>query len=572
MKTHSKQQYKKQPNKTKITTILIIILIINLTLLTTAQKNIEKNIENPEIQKIKTNKINIFPTEKLPTKITSSKNLLQNISKNRNIIPKETYPTQKNPKIITDNQNILILLETKNNKTNNSQISATYSQDQGNNWNEILTVFDNYTEFKTPTIDYTGDPEMQAYGSHKIDTNTGVQSIFNFPSLSDPYAIYTGSTTDFDRYGWFTGLVLNWNPDDWLNITDLSTAGYKHGTSISPYENFHGLTAWSGQHIDLGWSYYLICETDEHLENTYKILWKGDLNQTIYNISMDIDLSNGWQYDSWEIKNKTTNNHETILDMLLIEPGNPTWFNNKENYGPSHVFKNYTNPSIKASNGYVYLVCEKQGDIYLHYSSDEGYNFQTKQITNTIIKESQPDVTAIGTIVTISYIQNNDLYIIKSQDAGETWDEPMRINDETNKVSNNPYSTDIDKNYAVFTNTEKPPTILFSTLNITIPQLTIENISIGISISADIKNIGTVNITNLNISAKFTDGLILNRYHYIISNYTLKPNEIINLEIFPIIGFGKTTFTILIQSDNIETTEIKIAMFILFFYAFIQTI
>lgn len=569
MKTQPKQRYKKQQNKTKITTILIIIILINLTLLTPAQKNIEKNIENTEIQKIKTKKTNIFPTEKLPKTITSSKNLLQNISKNRNIIPKETYPTQKNPKIITDKQNILVLLETKNNKTNNSQITATYSQDQGKNWNEILTVFDNHTEFKTPTIDYTGDPEMQAYGSHKIDTNTGLQSIFNFPSLSDPYATYTGSTSDFDRYGWFTGLVLSWNPDDWLNITDLSTAGFKHGTSISPYKNFHGLTAWSGQHKDLGWSYYLICETDENLENTYKILWKGTLNQTIYNISMDIDLSNGWQYDSWEIKNKTTNKHETILDMLWIEPGNPAWFTNKENYGPSHVFKNYTNPSIKASNGYVYLVCEKQGDIYLHYSSDKGYNFQTKQITNTTTKEKQPDVTAIGTIVTISYIQNNDLYIIKSKDAGETWDEPIKINDETNKVSDNPHSTDIDKNYIVFTNTEKPPTILFSTLNITIPHLTIENISVDISITADVRNIGTVNITNLNISAKFTDGLILKRYHYIISNYTLKPNETINLKISPIIGFGKTTLTILIQSDNTETTEIKIKMFILFFYIFI---
>ncbi|MCJ7570684.1 MAG: hypothetical protein MUO82_02240, partial [Candidatus Thermoplasmatota archaeon] len=249
------QQYK---NKRKIITISIIILIINLSFLTSAQKITEqKNTENPEIQKIKTKKISIIPTEKLPgIKTTSfSKNYHQSFSNDVSIIPKELFPIQKHPKIITDKQNIMVILETKKNETSNSQITATYSQDQGKNWNEILTYSLNNTEFKIPTIDYTGDPEMQAYGSHKIDTNTGIQAIFNFPSLSDPYAPYKGSTPDFDRDGWFTGLTLSWNPGDWLNITDLSTAGYKHGTDNSPYKNFHGLTAWSGQHKDLRWSY-----------------------------------------------------------------------------------------------------------------------------------------------------------------------------------------------------------------------------------------------------------------------------------------------------------------------------
>jgi len=570
------RQYKNQQNKTKIITISLIILMINISFFTTAQ-NIteEKNIENQEIQKTKTKKINIIPIEKLPEKktITFSKNLNQSSSNNKPIIPKELFPIQKHPKIITDKKNILVILETKTNETNNSQITATYSQNQGKNWNEILSISDKYTEFKIPTIDYTGDAEMQAYGSHKIDKNTGIQAIFNFPNLSDPYAVYKGSTTDFDRNGWFTGgLVLNWNPGDWLNITDLSTAGYKHGTSISPYKNFHGLTAWSGQHKDLGWSYYLICETDENTEKTYKILWKGSINQTIYNISLDIDLSNGWQYDTWEIKNKTTNNNEIYLDMLLLEPGNPTWFNNKENYGPSYIFKNYTNPCIKASNGYVYLVCEKQGDIYLHYSSDKGYNFQTIQITNTTIMENQPDVTATGTIVTISYIQNNDLYVLNSKDAGKTWDNPIKINDDINKVSNNSHSTDIDKNYTVFENIQEKPSIFIDNLNVSIPIILIENISGGISVSVDIKNIGIIDIENLKINASFKGGLILNRFYQDSLNTSLKPDQTINLKIFPIIGFGKTTLTILVTSDNAESIEAKKEVFILFFYAFMKSV
>ena len=560
-------QNKKQQKQSKIITITLIILILNISFFTAAQKTTEeKNIKNQEIQKINPKKITIMPLEKLP----EIKNINQTFSNDLLVLPKELLPIQKHPKIITDNQNMLVILETKENESNKSQITATYSQDLGKNWNELITYSKNNTEFQIPTIDYTGDPEMQAYGSHKIDTKTGIQTIFNFPSLSNPYTFYQGSTPSFDRNGWFTGLTLYWNPGQWLNVTDLSTAGYKHGTSVSPYKNFHGLTAWSGQHKELGWSYYLICETDESQEKTYKLLWKGLFDQIIYNISMDIDLSNGWQYDTWEIKNTTTNNNEIYLDMLLLEPGNPTWFNNKENYGPSHVFKNYTNPTIKASNGYVYLVCEKNGDIYLHYSYDKGYNFQTIQITNTTIKENQPDVTTTGTIVTITYIQNNNLYVINSKDAAETWDDPIKINDDINKVSNKPHSTDIDKNYTVFQNLEEKPTIFFDDTNVSVPLIKIEKITGGISISTNIKNIGTVDIQNLKITATFTGGLINKREFQIVSNYTLKINQILNITLFPIIGLGKTTLSIIITSDNIDTINIKKEIFLLLFYSIIQ--
>ncbi|MCJ7570393.1 MAG: hypothetical protein MUO82_00730, partial [Candidatus Thermoplasmatota archaeon] len=120
-----------------------------------------------------------------------------------------------------------------------------------------------------------------------------------------------------------------------------------------------------------------------------------------------------------------------------------------------------------------------------------------------------------------------------------------------------------------FQNTEEKPTIFFGNLNVSIPIIIIENISGGISITADIKNIGTADVENLKITARFTGGLILKKNYQLISNYTLKTNQILNLKIYPIIGFGKTTLTILIISDNAESIDIKKELYILIFYLII---
>jgi len=551
--------------------VFIIIFILFFTIFTNAKLTYQSKSDSRNIKHKKIITLKELPYEILPktTKVSFLNNDLSIFSADRSIIPKDIFPIQKNPKITSFKESIIVLSETKTNNSSKSMISASYSDDNGDSWSDILTISDVNTNFSYPTIDFTGDLEMQGYGSHKIDKKTGMQAIFSYPNIIDPSKPYVGSTIDFDRNGWFSGLVLNWNPDDWLNITDLSVAGFKHGSDVSPFKNFHGLVAWSGHHKTLGWSYFLVCETDENLDKGYKILWKGSFNNTIYNMDIDIDLSNGWQYDTWEIKNKTTNKHEIILDTLKIEPDNPTWFNNKDNYGPSHVFVDYTNPSIKATNGYVYLVCEKNDDIYLHYSNDLGNSFKTKKITDTLNIESNPDVTATGKIVTISYIRNNSIYTVHSEDACETFKEESRINDEENFVSSEYHSTDIDKNYVVFENTYYNSTIFFNNLNISVPRIKLENFSSGIGLSFDIVNSGDSDIDKFFINTRLDGGLILNKKIDVNISKTIRPGGIQNIRLKPIIGIGRTNLTITVNTDYTEPVELKRDLFVFLFYSFV---
>ena len=492
-------------NKIISLTIIIIFLLTPFLSIALPLQSLPEN--QTDIIKKEPTKLHTLPTEKLSqlTTYQIQRKTISSFSNETEILPKTRFPLQSQPKLITQKDNIFVLAQTKNSNTSPGQLTATYSTDNGKTWIEQMTISHNITSFNNPSVDYTGDPAMQAYGSHTIDENTGTQLIFGFPNITNPNTDYKGSTADFDMYGWFNGRILTWDQTYWTDIGETATAGYPHGTNIAPYKNFHGLTIWPG-HDGTGWSYYFFCETDETIDGSYKILWKNYLNGTINHVDIDIDQVTGWEYDLCELTNETTNKPEIQMDMLYLEPGNPTWYNDEENYGPSHIFKEYENPSLKASNGYVYLACEKNNDIYLHYSNDNGFSFSTTQLTTSEEIETQPQVTAKGNSVWITYIKNNNLYLITSKNAGLDWSTPTIINDDQNTISNQQNNVDLDGEKICWTTTNN--TLIIDKLNIELPTLSIENISGGLSITATIYNSGTVEANNIPYRIRIDDGIM----------------------------------------------------------------
>lgn len=532
-------------NYVKIITVAIIFILLATPTFSLAKQDTLENNQKQEIFEIQTKKISSLQINKYPNIETNkiSSKIASTMSNDKSILPKNEFLIQKHPQIATNNQQILILAETKQNSTMPTQLTATYSTNQGKTWPERMTISHNVTSFTLPALDYTGDPEMQAYGSNMIDPNTGIQMIYGFPNLTNPDTDYKGSAPDFDMYGWFNGRILAWDPSYWTYLGDTATAGYKHGTDVGPYKNFHGLTIWAG-HDGTGWSYYFYCETDETLEEPYKLLWKNYLNGTVLNVDIDIDLATGWEYDLCEILNETTQKPEIQMDMLFLEPGNPEWFNNEQNYGPSWTFKNYTNPAIKASNGYVYLVCEKNGDVYMHHSDDKGFSYSTTQITNSDEIETQPSVTACGKIVTITFVKQNNLYVTTSENGGKEWSEPIPINDQENTVSMEKNNAVIDEKYMVWTNNEQAPTLFFDTKNISLPIIQITNITGGTRINADIQNIGTADANNLTYQILINDCFLLTNRE-IMGTINLSTGETKKISTNGLIlGFGKPTIRI----------------------------
>ncbi len=422
------------------------------------------------------------------------------------IFPKDKFPIQSHPQLINHQETVFVLAETQTTLDSPGQLTATYSTDNGRTWMERMTISHNQTSFTHPTVDYTGDDAMQAYGSHLIDENTGAQLIFGFPNLTDPTGGYEGSTADFDMYGWFNGRILTWDSEYWTELGDTASAGYPHGTDIGPYENFHGLTIWAG-HDGTGWSYYFFCETDETTDQPYKFLWKNYLDGPIINVDIDIDLSTGWEYDLCERINATTAKPEILMDMLFLEPGNPTWYNKEENYGPSYVFKDYKNPMLKASNGYVYLVCERDHEIFLHHSSDKGASFSTKQLTFTDDIESHPQVTATGNSVAVTFVKNQSLYMISSTNGGLDFSQPMQITSENIQVSDQIHAVHVDGDAISFKDVNA--SLFCDVVNLSSPIITIDEINGGFSVSATVKNSGNVDATNVPYSIRIDKGVLL---------------------------------------------------------------
>ncbi len=549
----------------KFFVLAIALLLLFTPISSFAQSNESQRVEDKEILQVTSSKISETPScqhvQVFPwsTQTDSQTVLTQDTS----ILPTSEYPIQHHPRVIGKDEKVFVLSQTKNTNNSTSQLTATYSLNHGETWNEQMTIADQNTSFKNASIDATGDPDMQVYGSHRIDNKTGVQLIFGFPNMTDYTKGYMGSTRNFDMNGWFNGKLMVWEPTYWQEIGNTATAGYPHGTQVGPYKNFHGLTVWAG-HDGNGWSYYYFCDTDETQDKSYKILWKNYLNGTLQDVDIDIDISTGWQYDIYQLKNETTGKPEIYVDTLYIEPGNPEWYNKDENYGQSHVFKNYQNPDIKASNGFAYLACEKNNDIFLHYSKDNGFSFDTIQLTNTVEKESNPTVTAEGNVVTVSYVQNNNVIVTSSSNAGMDWNQPNQVNDQNNTVSQHHDEIDIDENNIVWTNTEMNSHILYDILNIETPILSLNSITGGLMISSEIENKGVVNATNIPYSIQI-DGGILFSPREISGTISIPAGETRSIQTEQlIIGIGRPTITV-----NVGSVSQSIQASLLFCYLII---
>lgn len=537
-----------------IVILLIVVLFLSSPVLSFAQPTESCADHTIELFQVEPRKISeIEQTQHVQVSSVIPDNSSSAIlSVDTSVLPSSEYPIQHHPRVIGDDDTVFVLSQTKNNNTSPSQLTATYSLDNGETWGEQMTIADANASFRNASIDATGDHAMQAYGSHRIDDTTGIQLIFGFPNISDRTQGFLGSTRNFDMNGWFNGKLMVWDPSYWQQLGNTATAGYPHGTHVGPYKNFHGLTVWAG-HDGTDWSYYYFCETDETQDKAYKILWKNYLNATLEDVAIDIDLATGWQYDVYQLQNKTTGESEIYLDLLYIEPGNPTWYSNDDNYGPSLLFKNCQHPDVKASNGFVYLVCEKENDIFLYYSTNKGFSFNSVQLTDTPIKESSPVVTAKGNVVTVSYVQHNNVFMMSSANAGVDWSEPVQVNDEDTSVSDQHGESDIDEKNMVWTNTEMNSQICYDSLTIDTPVLTMNALSGGFTISAIVENKGMVNATNTPYSIRIDDGILFSPRE-IKGTITIPAGETRTIQTENLLfGFGRPTITLTVGSVSSST-------------------
>lgn len=213
--------------------------------------------------------------------------------------------------------------------------------------------------------------------------------------------------------------------------------------------------------------------------------------------------------------------------------------------------ENNQNPDVSAYNDNVIIVSQTDiggnNDIICYYSDDGMDNFGTSYVASTADDETNPKIVATDENEAICiFIKDGDLYSCTTEDGGATWSDPELASEVENVQSGDVCSL----GFAY----DSEQIVYFGSSGVELPILEIESISGGIGVSANVKNIGNADATNVQWSINL-DGLVLLGKESSGSFATIAPGESKQIKSkFPL-GFGDMDITITANSNEGASAE-----------------
>ena len=218
----------------------------------------------------------------------------------------------------------------------------------------------------------------------------------------------------------------------------------------------------------------------------------------------DPDMSNEYMksHHTWHYTNPDTGESKIVWKKIIPIEGDTD--STDIEYTPYQQYlDDGKHPNIGHSGNNVVVVYMNNDNIYgdwdikCAYSSDDGETWETSMIAEDHpVDETYPAVYMSGNTVFCAYIKEGNLYLVKSEDGGATWEDPEQINDEDGTVVEEENAVDIHPAGIVWTdNRNENKDIYFAP----IPGARIEvtDISGGFGVSATITNVGTAEATDV---------------------------------------------------------------------------
>lgn len=181
-----------------------------------------------------------------------------------------------------------------------------------------------------------------------------------------------------------------------------------------------------------------------------------------------------------------------------------------QNYEVGNGIDNITNPSIEANDNTVIIAAEVNDDVVCYYSAD-GLSTVEQSTVQTDAAYSEVMLSPDGTFV-CSYVKNGAIYSKTSED-GATWDDETQVAD--NEVNDGFGAHDLGKGftrvYGVWEDTRSEDIDIYfapAASSVEVPIIEITSIYGGLGISADIKNVGTGDATNVTWTMTVTGGFL----------------------------------------------------------------
>ena len=445
-----------------------------------------------------------------------------------------------------------------------------YSTNGGASWVEG-PVWDSLEMYTTPSgihencdIDY--NPTADAFAislTDPIGEGTGIiGSIWmegdfsNIETWGDQFTAFGYGETIYDA------CVMNF--DRFMASVFISDAD-DYGLIAAPCINYMGYPEFDDEGVGTSGSYYLDGQSQTESMPANNIEAANGGGSHMYIVMQTEEGS------SSKITYKATSN---VIEDLGITGGGPGGMDKYADIevwpwqgylveGGENVF--VADPFIAASGDNVAIVYMTTDNIFgdwdIRCAYNDGvipaegaeYTWKTSVVAEGHpTDEVYPAVAVNGNTVTVAYIAEGNLFIIKSEDRGATWGEPEQMNEVDGTVVEEVKSVDLISSAVVWTdNRDGDKNIYFA--DMPAPMVTVQSVSGGFGVSAVVANIGTADATDISWSIDL-DGLVFVGAHTegTISSLAAGGSETVKAGF--VFGLGKATITVTAGGAT-KTTE-----------------
>lgn len=288
-----------------------------------------------------------------------------------------------------------------------------------------------------------------------------------------------------------------------------------------------------------------------------------EADQGTYRLYMVMDV------DGSKIAFKATTSDIELLDTKGGGPGGMDKYADIEVWPWQNwiATENAEDPDVSGDAGKVCVVYTQDGQVKCSYCHDTNKEYGEELVfeTSVIGPGAYPCVYMAGDVVTVGYINEGNLYIVKSEDAGETWSTPERINEVDGTVVEQYRSIGITAGGIVWTDSRNGAKDIYYATTEKLPNLVIDSVSGGIGVSAVITNTGDATATNIDWSISLT-GLVFLGGEASGTIASLAPGESATISSgFPF-GFGSIDVGITAQcAEGASASASKEGKLLLFF-------
>jgi hypothetical protein len=226
---------------------------------------------------------------------------------------------------------------------------------------------------------------------------------------------------------------------------------------------------------------------------------------------------------------------------------------------------NCTNPDVSVSGNLAYCVYmdDKNGnqDVYVATTTSGSY-WNKYIIAGSEDDEMYPVISANGDGAVCMFTKNNNLYVTSTEDAGKTWSDPVKVNDDTGSVVSEYGSTDIVDVYGFWaSNREGNNDIFFEEVG-QFAEVVIDEISGGMGIKASLSNVGNADADEVPWNI-IIDGKLVLSGSETSGSISIPAGGSATISSGFILALGKITITVTVDSKTITLSGFALGPFVL---------